>query len=74
MGMLKVLDSSGHGQFDYRPDVAAELEAARDRFADLRRRGFQAFVVEAEGDGARFTGDLVPAAFEHIFLRPLVGG
>jgi hypothetical protein len=72
MGVLKVLDSSGHSELTWAESDVCSVRAAEQRFAELRSKGYQPF-VNRSGEVVRTT-TFEPGVAEVIFLRPIVGG
>jgi len=46
-GTMHVMDPSGHTTVTWDPDNAASVRDARRQFDDLRRRGYQAFMMNS---------------------------
>ena len=75
VGAMYVLDETGHTEVCWDTRDEMSVEAAREEFDALIRRGFSPFVKESKDDEEMFRVRTFPPEVDEIlWLRPLVGG
>jgi hypothetical protein len=73
MGVMNVMDKTGHTKHIWNADVEAEVEAARAIYDTLTRKGYRAFNVKRDGEeGTRM--DHFDATAEKMILAPQLQG
>jgi hypothetical protein len=50
MHFMNILDRTGHTTMEWDPDDAAAVKAAKAKFEDYKRQGYQAFALIEDGD------------------------
>jgi hypothetical protein len=74
MGMMNILDRSGHTKHIWNADNEAEVEAARTLYDALTRKGYRAFNVKKDGEEGTRMDTFDPEAEKMILVPQLVGG
>lgn len=71
---LSVLDGSGDTRLRWNPKDKDEVQAARDKFDEFRKKGYAAFRVNATGTKGEQIDKFDPRAERVILMPPMVGG
>lgn len=69
-----VMDESGDTRLQWNPKNQAEVDAARRRFDDLKRRGYLAYKVDRRGGQGEVLDAFDPTAQRIIMAPQMVGG
>ena len=72
-GLLAVMDETGDTKLIWSRDNADEVEASRELFEKLRKKGYLAFKVKADGSQGEQITKFDPAA-EKIIMTPAMQG
>jgi len=74
MGSMAVMDRSGDSKHLWDPGNYREVEAMRDLFKDLKKKGYIAYQVDKkEGSAGKVMEKFDPEAGA-IIMRPMVAG
>lgn len=72
---IAIMDRTGDTKILWSKDNRDEVDAARNQFHELKRKGFAAFKVEGKkGDKGEQVFDFDPNAERYIFVPPMAGG
>ena len=74
MGELRELGPQGDTRLTWDPDEEAEVEAARDTFDTLKKKGYFAYKVKKSGDKGKVATKFDPDAEKIIMALPMQGG
>jgi hypothetical protein len=69
-----IIDENGDTRLQWNRSDAAQIAAARDRFAALKARGFLAYKVEAGGAQGEVLQDFDANEQRIIMVPPMIGG
>lgn len=73
-GTMKIMDTSGHTQLQWDPNVPNEVQAAKEAFATYVAKGYSAFRVGSDGEKSTRMEKFDPSAEEMILVPQLKGG
>lgn len=71
---LIVMDQTGDTRSIWNPDNEDEVAAARVQYDKLKRKGYLAYTVKADGGQGEVIRDFDPTAGKIIMTPPLQGG
>lgn len=71
---MSVMDRSGDTKTIFDPNNEAEVEAARQTFKALKKKGYLAYRVSGDGGKGEAMSDFDPQAGKIILTPPVVGG
>ena len=74
MGELAVMDTSGDEKLKWDPRNDIEVQKAKDKFYDLRKKGYKAYRVNHAGGKGEAIDEFDPYAYEIVMHRVAVGG
>ena len=74
MGVLCKLDATGDTKLIWNPNNTDEVESAKRTFNDLRKKGFLAYKVNADGSKGEVLTEFDVNAEKIILAPPLRGG
>ena len=74
MGELRILDGSGDTKQVWDPENDDEVQAAREMFVKLTKKGYTAFNVGAKGAKSTRMEEFDPEAGRVILVPKVVGG
>jgi hypothetical protein len=74
MGVMNVMNRTGHTKHIWNKDVEDEVEAARDIFDTLTEKGYRAFNVKKDGESGTRMDRFDPTAEKMILAPQLQGG
>jgi hypothetical protein len=74
MTELCVLDRTGDTRTIFDPDNPDEVEAARETFHKLKKKGYIAYSVKKDGEKGEVLTEFDPRAGKIILAPPLRGG
>jgi len=74
MGEMAILDITGDSKTVWSSDNDDEIEAARETFDSLLKKGYTAFRVKKDGDKGRMMRTFDPEAEKMILAPRIVGG
>ena len=74
MSEMRVIDNTGDSKIIWDKDNPDEIEAARETFKKLTKKGYMAYSVKSKGEKGELLTEFDPKA-EKIILAPrMVGG
>lgn len=73
-GELCVMDATGDTKTVFDPNNPDEVEAARETFKALKKKGYLAYRVEKSGDKGEALTEFDPQAGKIILCPPMRGG
>lgn len=73
-GTMQIMDRTGHTTTTWDPLKPDEVEAAREQFNTLTRKGYNAFRVEGADNRGERMRDFDPKAGKIMMVPQLVGG
>lgn len=73
-GEMKVLDTTGDSKIIWDSDNKDEVDAARETFNNLKKKGFTAFSVGKKGEKDKKIDEFDPNAEKLIMVPVLQGG
>lgn len=71
---LVILDHTGDTKIIWDADKPEEVEAAREQFDKLRKKGYAAYSVDRKGEKGEVLRKFDPDAEKLILAPPTVGG
>lgn len=74
MSLMEVMDPSGHSKHIWDAGIPAEVDAARELFKTLVKKGYRAFHVKGDGEEGKQMNEFDPQAGKLIMVPPLRGG
>lgn len=74
MGMMQVMDRTGHTSVAWNPDNADELRVARETFERMTGQGYRAFRVTGKNGQGSPMATFDPTAERMLLLPHLAGG
>lgn len=74
MGVMQIMDQSGHKNEMWDPDNRDEVDSAHNTFDDLRAKGYIAFRVNEAGEKASVMTEFDPQAGKMIMSPAPRGG
>lgn len=74
MGELAVMDGTGDEKLTWDPKNEIATQKAKDRFSDLKRKGYKAYRVNHAGGKGEEIHDFDPYAYEIVMHKIAVGG
>jgi hypothetical protein len=72
-GLMRIMDGTGDNKVIWNSNSAVEVEAARDMFDKLIKKGYKAFSVTKDGDKDGMITKFDPS-LEKIILAPQISG
>lgn len=73
-GVMQIMDQTGHTTTTWDVNRPDEVEAAREQFNSLTRKGYQAFRVEGANNQGERLREFDPKAGKIMMVPQLVGG
>lgn len=74
MSEMRIIDRTGDSKVIWDKDKPDEIEAARDTFDKLRKKGYAAYSVKKNGDKDELITEFDPKAEKLILAPRMVGG
>lgn len=74
MPEMLVMDRTGDSKTIWNPDSPDEVAAAEVQFNTLKKKGYLAYSVEADGGKGRVIKEFDPKAGKIILSPPMAGG
>jgi hypothetical protein len=73
-GELLIADKTGHARLQWKRNKPDEVKRAKDRFDELKARGYMAYSVTGKGDQGEVVKDFDPKAERIIMNSQVIGG
>ena len=74
MGEIRTLDSTGDSKLCWDPEKTDEVDAAKEMFKSLKKKGYQAYSVKKGGEKNKKIDDFDPDAGMIIMVPQIQGG
>lgn len=74
MSELRVIDHTGDSKLVWDADKDAEVQAAREMYDGLKKKGYAAFGVKKDGEKGKILTEFDPEAEKIIMVPPARGG
>ena len=71
---FNVMDQTGHSKHLWDVDQPHEVDAAREMFNSLKKKGYKAFHVKKDGEEGKQMDAFDPLSGKFIMVPPIVGG
>lgn len=73
-GEMAILDNTGHSRLIWDANSPDEVEAARETFNRLKKKGYLAYSVKEGGDAGEVLREFNPNVGKMILSPPMAGG
>lgn len=73
-GLLCAMDDTGDSRIQWERSDPLQVEKARLRFDELKKKGYMAYSVNSKGDQGVVLGDFDPTAERIIMHSQMIGG